>query len=46
MDTMILTLALSLIRAIVKNPAKKRALRAALLNLRDAIDAAFASPES
>jgi hypothetical protein len=42
MESTILTLALSVIRAVVKNPAKKAKLKAALLKLRDAIDAAFA----
>ena len=42
METTILTLALSVIRAVVKNPAKKARLKSALLKLRDAIDAAYA----
>jgi len=42
MESMILTLALSVIRAVIKNPKKKARLRAILMNLRDAIDAAYA----
>ena len=42
MELTILALALSVIRAVVKNPAKKEKLKTALLKLRDAIDAAFA----
>jgi hypothetical protein len=42
MESTILTLALSVIRSVVKNPAKKARLKAAMLKLRDAIDAAFA----
>lgn len=42
MESTILALALSVIRAVVKNPAKKEKLKSALLKLRDAIDAAFA----
>ena len=43
MESTILALALSVIRAVVKNPAKKARLKTALLKLRDAIDAAYAS---
>ena len=43
METTILALALAIIRAVVKNPAKKEKLKSALLKLRDAIDAAFAT---
>lgn len=43
MESTILTLALSVIRAVVRNPRKKEKLRAVLLKLRDAIDAAFES---
>lgn len=42
MESTILSLALTVIRAVVKNPEKKRKLRSTLLKLRDAIDAAFA----
>jgi hypothetical protein len=42
MESMILSLALSVIRAVVKNPAKKAQLKSVLLKLRDAIDIAFA----
>ena len=42
MESTILALALSVIRAIVKNPAKKARLKSVLLKLRDAIDAAYA----
>lgn len=42
MESTILALALSVIRAVVKNPAKKEKLKTVLLKLRDAIDAAFA----
>lgn len=43
MESTILALALSMIRAVVKNPAKKARLKSALLKLRDAIDAAYAN---
>ena len=43
MESTILALALSVIRAVVKNPAKKARLKTVLLKLRDAIDAAYAS---
>lgn len=43
MESTILTLALSVIRAVVRNPRKKEKLRAVLLKLRDAIDTAFES---
>jgi hypothetical protein len=42
MEMTILTLALTVIRAIVKNPQKKARLKSILLKLRDAINAAFA----
>lgn len=41
MESTILTLALTVIRAVVKNPKKRAALRSLLLKLRDAIDTAF-----
>ena len=43
MDATILSLALAVIRAVVKNPDKKTKLKSALLKLRDAIDVAFAN---
>lgn len=43
MESTILALALSVIRAVVKNPAKKARLKSVLLKLRDAIDAAYAN---
>jgi dihydroxyacetone kinase-like predicted kinase len=43
MEGTILTLALSLIRAVVKNPRKKEKLKKIMLEIRDAIDAAFAT---
>lgn len=42
MDNTILILALSIVRAAVKNPKKKAKLRRVLLQIRDAIDAAYA----
>ena len=42
MEQTILTLALAVIRAVIKNPMKKAKLKAVLTKLRDAIDAAFA----
>ena len=42
MEPAFLALAFTVIRAVVKNPAKKARLKAALLKLRDAIDAAYA----
>ena len=42
METTILTLALTVIRSVVKNPQKKAKLRAILLKVRDAIDAVYA----
>jgi hypothetical protein len=42
MESTILALALSIVRAVVKNPAKKAKLKSVLLKIRDAIDAAFA----
>jgi hypothetical protein len=41
MEAAILTFALSIIREAVKNPEKKRKFRAAMLKIRDAINAAF-----
>lgn len=41
MDTIVLTLALALIKSVVKNPQKKAKLRSILLRVRDAISAAF-----
>jgi len=41
MEASILALALTVIRAVVKNPEKKTKLRSALLKIRDAITAAF-----
>ena len=41
MESTILALALSVIRAIVKNPQKKAQMKSVMLKLRDAIDAAF-----
>ena len=41
MEVTILTLALTVIRAVVKNPKKKEQLRSVLLRIRDAIDAVF-----
>lgn len=43
MESTILVLALSLIRAAVKNPRKKEKLKKIMLEIRDAIDAAFAN---
>jgi hypothetical protein len=42
MESSILALALTVIRAVVKNPEKKAKLKSILLKLRDAIDAAYA----
>ncbi len=42
MESTILVLALGLIRAVVKNPRKKEKLKKIMLEIRDAIDAAFA----
>ncbi len=41
MESSILALALTVIRAVVKNPEKKAKLKSILLKLRDAIDAAY-----
>jgi hypothetical protein len=41
MEATIIALALSLIRSVIKNPTKKAKLRALMLKLRDAIDAAY-----
>lgn len=43
MEGTILALALSLIRAVIKNPRKKEKLKKIMLEIRDAIDAAFAA---
>lgn len=42
MESIILTLAVSLVRAAVKNPKKKARLKEVLMQLRNAIDAAYA----
>jgi len=42
MEYTILTLALTVIRAVVKNPAKRARLKGLMLKLRDAIDLAYA----
>jgi hypothetical protein len=42
METTILTLALTVIRQVVKNPAKKARLKSVLLKLKEAIEAAYA----
>jgi hypothetical protein len=41
MEASILALALTVVRAVVKNPEKKAKLRSTLLKIRDAITAAF-----
>ena len=41
MEASILALALTVVRAVMKNPEKKAKLRAVLLKIRDAISAAF-----
>ncbi len=41
MESTILALALSVIRAVIKNPQKKEQMKSIMLKLRDAIDAAF-----
>ena len=41
MEATILTLALTIIREVVKNPTKKAKLKGVMLKLRDAIDTAF-----
>jgi len=41
MDSLIISLALSVIRAVVKNPAKRAKLKSVLISLRDAINAAY-----
>jgi hypothetical protein len=43
MEATIITLALTLIRSVVRNPKKKAQLRSLMLKLRDAIDAAYGS---
>jgi len=40
-ETTILTLAMTLIRSVIKNPKKKAQLRSLMMKLRDAIDAAY-----
>ncbi len=44
MEATILTLALTIIREVVKNPRKKARLRSLMLKIRDAINAAFPEP--
>ena len=41
MEASVLALALTVIRAVVKNPEKKVKLRSALLKIRDAISVSF-----
>jgi hypothetical protein len=41
METTLLTLALTIIKSVVKNPKKKAQLKSILLKVRDAIDAAY-----
>jgi len=41
-DTLVLSMALTIIRNVVKNPEKKAKFREVMLNIRDAISAAFA----
>lgn len=43
MESAILALALTVVRSVVKNPRKKAQLKKLLLQVRDAIDAAFGS---
>mgnify|MGYP001583111333 CR=1 FL=1 len=42
MESVIIGLVLSIVKAAIKNPAKKAALKKKLLAVRDAIDAAYA----
>lgn len=42
MEVTVMTLALTVVRQVIKNPAKKAKLRSILMKLRDAIDAAYA----
>jgi hypothetical protein len=41
MESAVLAFALTIIRAVIKNPAKKQKLRGVLLKIRDAISLAF-----
>jgi hypothetical protein len=41
MDSMIISLALTVIRSVIKNPGKRAKLKSVLLNIRDAINAAY-----
>jgi hypothetical protein len=41
MEATIFALAVTLLRQVIKNPAKKAKLKSLLLKLRDAIDAAY-----
>ena len=41
MEATILTLALTVVRAVVKNPKKRDQLRSVLLKIRDAISAVY-----
>jgi hypothetical protein len=42
MESTILTLALTVIKAVIKNPAKKARLKSILGKIKDAIETAFA----
>lgn len=41
MEASILALALTVVRAVIKNPEKKAKMRAVMLKIRDAITAAY-----
>lgn len=41
MEAMIISLALTVIRSVIKNPGKRAKLKSVLLNLRDAINVAY-----
>lgn len=41
MESLIISLALTVIRSVIKNPAKRARLKSVLLNIRDAINAAY-----
>lgn len=41
MDSLIISLALSVITSVVKNPAKRQKLKSILLSMRNAINAAY-----
>jgi hypothetical protein len=41
MDATIIALVMTIVKGIIKNPAKKAKLKKALLAVRDAIDAAY-----